>query len=447
MNSFSAPGAGLKVPDALRDVETETIRRLGKNSDEARIFSLSYLDTWKNSISLSTDAAQEEEFFVVTGDIPAMWLRDSAAQVFPYLAAVEDDEVYAVLSGVLRRQAAFILLDPYANAFNNGPTGAGDNPGDLPKPSPWVWERKYELDSLCYPLMLGFWLWKASGRTEHLGTLFREACRKVLQVSRVEQNHAASPYKFTRPTGPFASDSLPYGGRGAPGAHTGMVRSAFRPSDDRCEFPFLVPSNAMLSVALRGVSVISNQVWNDTEFANECITLADEVDNGIFAFGTAQISGQEILAFETDGMGGTLLADDANLPSLLGLPLLGWTDISDPLYQATRDFILSPSNPYFYKGSIASGVGSPHTPVNFVWPLAIATEGLTGSPASAAEALGLLARTTGGTDRMHESFNVDNPKDFTRPWFGWAAAMYAELALSVTGIDLRQYTFKHQPSI
>lgn len=438
MSDYLVQQANLRAPEALYDIVSKVSETFGPSSMEAKCFSSCFLDSWNETVFVSDITEKEQpEFFVVTGDIPAMWLRDSTAQVFPYLAASGDESVYEVLSGVLRRQIRCVNIDPYANAFNDGPVSRRGTADDLPEPGPWVWERKYELDSICAPLVLAHALWKISGRVDHLTESLRGALLKIMDLVVLEQCHENSFYTFIRPSGPFSGDSLSNSGRGDTPPFTGMSWSAFRPSDDRCEYPYLIPSNALMATALLSFVDVSRTVWMDEDLARRCEELSNQITAGILEYGIIEHDGVQVLAYEVDGRGNALLCDDANLPSLLSLPLLGWIGAEDPLYQATRKFVLSEQNPYYYSGSESAGVGSPHTPENYVWPLAIASKGLTGDRAEALESLQTLARTTGGTCRMHESFDVDNPYEFTRPWFGWATAMYAELAMKLSGIDLR----------
>ncbi len=390
--------------------------------------------------------APDGEVFVVTGDIPAMWLRDSTAQVRPYLHLAAHDPVVAdVLAAVSRRQVRYVLLDPYANAFNDGPTGDHADGYDVPAPGPWVWERKYEVDSLAAPLQLAYALWQATGRTDHLDPSFAAAARLIVQTWRLEQSHASSPYLFSRTGGPFAGDTLDRDGRGGEVAPTGMTWSGFRPSDDRCTYGYLVPANALAAVSLHGLARIATEVLADDTLAAQSRSLADEMDLGIQRHARTRVDDTEILAYEVDGMGNALVGDDANLPSLLSLPLIGWCRADDPLYLATRDVVLSARNPWYHSGIAAAGVGSPHTPHDHVWPLAITAAALTARDRThRADALEVLARTTGGTGFMHESFHVDDPTRYTREWFGWANALFTELAMDVAGIDIAGY-FPHHP--
>lgn len=425
---------------ALHKVIEQVQDALGPGRPEAVIFANAFMYTWDHTVCISAHSDPDHpEYFVRTGDIPAMWLRDSTNQMRPYLAAAADPNVLEVLVGVLRRQQRCIALDPYANAFNDGPTDQHGEPDDIPTPDPWIWERKFELDSLCAPLQLGYAIWRASGSVAHLDAQFRTMATTIVDLMVLEQEHSRSSYRFTRPHGPFSGDTLPNDGHGSETGQTGMIWSGFRPSDDRCEFGYLIPANALAVCSLGGLAEICDEVWKDHGLQSKCLNLAGEIDKGIREFGTVATDTGSMLALEVDGLGGRFVADDANLPSLLSLPVLGWIDREDDLYRRTREWILSPKNPYYYSGFFASGIGSPHTPEGYVWPIAIATAGLTGNRADAEQAASTLAATTGDTGFIHESFNVDDPLSFTRPWFGWANAVYSELILHLAGVDLAGY--------
>lgn len=376
--------------------------------------------------------------FVITGDIPAMWLRDSTAQLAPFLhVAHEDSGLADLIAAVSRRQLAYILLDPYANAFNESANGAGHK--DVFPHSPWVWERKYEIDSLAYSIQLAYDLWATTGRTDHLQS-FVEAANVVIRTWRTEQDHERnSTYRFQREDCP-ASDTLTRDGLGSITGHTGMTWAGFRPSDDACVYGYNIPGNAFAAVALRYVAELAAKVFDDRTLAKDADGLREEIEQGIERFGLVDAGGESpVYAYEVDGLGKSLLADDANVPSLLSLPMLGWCSPTDPIYQATRALILSTANPYFYSGTAASGIGSPHTPKDQVWPIALAVQGLTSDdPAEKRELLALLLATDGGTGLMHESFHVDDPTKFTRPWFSWANAMFCELALDLAGLRTYQ---------
>ena len=356
--------------------------------------------------------------FVITGDIPAMWLRDSAAQVRPLLALAEDfPPVVELVAGVLRLQVEQVLIDPYANAFRDRP--------------PWVFERKYELDSLCAPLSLGWLLWRTTGSTAHIDARFREAARAIVEHWRREQYHEPGSYIFRRR---FArrTDSLPGRGRGRPVARTGMTWSGFRPSDDACSYGYNIPANAFAAVSLdRLAALLGNE-----PLAAEARGLAAAIRGGISEYGIVDVEAGRIYAYEVDGLGGTLLLDDANVPSLLSLPYLGFCEPDDPLYRSTRDWVLGPRNPSWVPGPL-SGVSSTHGRRGWVWPLAIAMEGLTALEASEMEeAARRVEATVTGELLLHESVDPADPRRFRRRWFSWADMLYVELVLATAGIRL-----------
>ncbi|WP_030182748.1 glycoside hydrolase family 125 protein [Streptomyces violaceorubidus] len=375
--------------------------------------------------------------FVVTGDIPAMWLRDSSTQMMPYLALLTDDPALQdLLLAVLRRQFRQIAHDPYANAFNAEPSGQAHDPADLCE-DPWVWEQKYEVDSLALPLLLAHRFWLASGRTDHVPGTLRTA-RTAIAVWRTEQDHERlSTYRFRRRNGP-PSDTLPNAGRGTSVARTGMTWSGFRPSDDACAFGYNIPANLCAAAALDGTAELAHRA-HDTELAEDAARLAAELRAATVRHGTVRHPDfGPMYAYEVDGNGNAVLMDDANMPGLLSLPLVADIPTTDPVYLATRRFVLSPANPTWHRGAAAEGIGSPHTPDGHIWPIALAVQGLTSNDtAERMGALTTLLSTDAGTGQMHESFHKDDPGRFTRPWFSWANAMYAELALDTVGLGTR----------
>ena len=377
--------------------------------------------------------------FVITGDIPAMWLRDSAAQVRPFLVLSEDQEIGDMIEGVVRRQFEYVLRDPYANAFNESANGKGHQ-DDATEMSPWIWERKYEIDSLCYPIQLGYLLWKNSGRTGHFDDTFRKGVRQIIALWKMEQYHERdSNYTFERNNCPD-SDTLGRSGKGTRTGYTGMTWSGFRPSDDACAYGYLVPSNMFAVVVLRYVNEIAHHILNDSDLAREAAELAAQIDEGIRQYGIVEHDEfGPIFAYEVDGLGSANLMDDANVPSLLSIPYLGYTDAEHPIYTNTRRFILSRHNPYYYEGIAASGIGSPHTPESYIWPIALAMQGMTANDeAEQQRLLDLLLATDGGTGLMHEGFHVDRPEEYTRPWFSWANMMFCELVLMSSGIAVKR---------
>lgn len=416
------------LPRSVQRTIENVTRTLVHRPKLARMFAKCFANTLETTVKPQTDGTT----FIITGDIPAMWLRDSAAQVRPYLSLAADDEELALLiRGVVQRQIKFINHDAYANAFNETANGARWDDGDLTEMSDLVWERKYEVDSLCYPLQLAYLLWKATGDTTHFDGEFALAATRIVEVWRIEQQHEKlSNYSFHRPDSP-PSDTLSHAGKGSPVAETGMTWSGFRPSDDACQYGYLIPANMFAVVVLGYLAEIARDVLDDDTLRREAITLRAEVDAGIRTYGIFEHPRHgRIYAYETDGFGNYNLMDDANVPSLLSLPYLGYCEPHDSIYLNTRRFILSADNPYFYSGRAAQGVGSPHTPDRYIWHIALAMQALTAHDASEKERiLNALETTDGGTDLMHESFNADDPTRFTRPWFSWANSLFSELVI------------------
>ncbi|MBQ2277792.1 MAG: glycoside hydrolase family 125 protein, partial [Clostridia bacterium] len=340
----------------------------------AEMFKATYLNTIETTVKLDEHGA-----FVITGDIPAMWLRDSSAQVRHYLNLTKDDaDIRSLVASLVQRQAYCILDDPYANAFNQTKKEGGHYADTTEFDNPMAWERKYEVDSLCYPVNLAYHFMKASGTTEHLDETFKQACLKILDTFETEQYHAEkSAYRFSRSNCP-PSDTLKCGGMGTPVAYTGMTWSGFRPSDDACELHYLIPSEMFAVVILGYMAEIAETVWNDKAMAERALKLRGEIDDGIKKYGTFEHPEfGTIYAYEADGLGNQNFMDDANVPSLLSLPYLGYCGADDPIYQNTRRFILSKNNPYYYEGTAAKGIGSPHTPKNYIWHVSLAMQGLT----------------------------------------------------------------------
>jgi meiotically up-regulated gene 157 (Mug157) protein len=336
-----------------------------------------------------------------------------------------------LIKGLIHRHAYCILLEPYANAFLKDPNEKGWD--DLPKNKPGVHERKWEVDSLCYAMRLSYQYWKATNDASAFDDEWQNAMRLIVKTFRVEQfKDGQSPYKFIRRT-TVMIDAPPFEGTGNPVKPVGLIRSAFRPSDDSTVFPFLIPSNAFAVVELRHLSEIFTAALKDQEFADECRVLADEVEKAIskYAIGAHDNFGQ-IYAFEVDGFGNRLFMDDANVPNLMSLPYLGFVKADDKIYQNTRRLLLSEYNPYFRRGKYATGNGSPHTGKTSVWHLGIIMRALTSTEESEIrDCLAMLKRTHAGTGFMHESFDPDNPKEFTRHWFAWANTIFGELILKI----------------
>lgn len=395
------------------------------------LFANCYVNTYTTTLQKQDDGTT----FVITGDIPAMWLRDSAAQVRPYLMiANEDEAIKDMLIGVVNRQIDFIIHDPYANAFNASASGDRYH-DDNTEMTPHIWERKYEVDSLCYPIQLAYLLWKTTGDTSHFNDKFRQAAQIIIDTFITEQDHEKnSSYRFEREN-VRQSDTLIRDGKGNKVVPTGMTWSAFRPSDDACMYGYLVPANMFATVILDYITEISTEILNDDNLAEASKKLSGEIRAGIEKYGTIEhpIHGK-VYVYETDGAGQYNIMDDANVPSLLSAPYLGYCTFDDEVYQNTRKMILSRDNPYYYEGKQAKGIGSPHTFDHYVWHIALSIEGMTAIDQKEKERiLKTLISTDGDTGFMHEGFNASDPAEFTREWFAWSNSMFSEFVLSLIG--------------
>ncbi|MBD5461106.1 MAG: glycoside hydrolase family 125 protein [Lachnospiraceae bacterium] len=414
----------MEIPEILRKRAAELETYYGDHYEAlAPLVSQCFLNTMETTVRQLEDGS----YFVITGDIPAMWLRDSSAQVRPYVKyAKEDGKLQEILEGIIAKQAAFVCVDPYANAFNESANGAGHRDDTILNDH--VWERKYEVDSLCAPLYLGYYYWKATGIDRIFTRDYYNMITAIADTFTVEQDHVKSPYFFQRYNCP-KTDTLPNGGRGNAVKVTGMTWSGFRPSDDCCDYGYLIPANMMAVKAMRFAEEICRDCYKEEELAARCRGLSEEIQKGIREYGMVEHPAYgRIYAYETDGAGHYNLMDDANSPSLLAMPYLGYCDREDPFYQNTRRFILSADNPYYFQGSLAKGVGSPHTPEGYVWHIGIVMQALTsGSREEILECLKMLAETHAGTNYMHESFDPSAPEEYTRPWFAWANTLFAEL--------------------
>lgn len=368
--------------------------------------------------------------YVITGDIDAMWLRDSSAQVWPYLQFVnEDGALKKLIAGVIGHQVKCILKDPYANAFYGDPAKVGEWKSDITDMKPGVHERKWEIDSLCYPIRLAYHYWKKTGDKKPFDTDWKNSISSILTVFKAQQRKTdKGPYHFERET-TKPTDSQPMVGYGFPVNPVGLICSAFRPSDDATIFPFLIPSNFFAVSSLKQAAEMVTALYNDAELSAGLLALAKEVETAIQQYGIFNHPKYgKIYAFEVDGFGSTYLMDDANVPSLLALPYLGALDANDPIYVNTRKFVWSADNPYFYKGTAAEGIGGPHVGQDMIWPMSITIRALTsGNKEEIKSCIQMLQKTHGGTGFMHESFHKDNAAKFSRAWFAWSNTLFGEL--------------------
>lgn len=383
-----------------------------------------------NTIETTVTQLEDGSYFVITGDIPAMWLRDSAAQLKPYVPyAKEDEDLQAILRSVIQKYTFYVRLDPYTNAFNSRPQNGYTEDDRSNFQSGWIWERKYEVDSLCAPLYLAHQYYQVTGDKSIFTEEFRLMIQTIADTFTTEQRHDRSPYWFVREHAWAPSDTLPMHGRGRPVNFTGMTWSGFRPSDDSCKFGYLIPSNMMAAVALDYAGELLQAGFEDPALEARCKSLAAEIRDGIETYGVCDHPKYgRIYAYETDGFGNYNLMDDANSPSLLSIPYIGYKPAEDPIYQNTRRFVLSQDNPYYFVGKAAKGIGSPHTPPRYIWHIGLVMQILTSlDPAEKRECLDMLARTHAGTNYMHEGFDADDPARFTRPWFAWANTLFAQM--------------------
>jgi hypothetical protein len=391
-----------------------------------------FTNCFPNTLDTTVEVGEFEgkpDTAVITGDIPAMWLRDSSAQVWPYLPlAAKDAALQKLLEGVIRRQTRCLLIDPYANSFmaDLSAPPLGWSVKDKTEMKPGVGERKYELDSLCYPIRLAHGYWKATGDTSPFDTRWKKAMQLVLQTMRVQQRKdGLGPYRFQR-SAENPTDSL-VNGIGNPVKPVGLIASCFRPSDDACILPFLVPSNLFAVASLRQLAEMAETVLNDNGMAAEAGSLAKEVETALRQYAIVDTALGSIWAYEVDGYGGRVLMDDANVPSLLGLPYLECSP--DPaLYARTRNFVWSEKNPWFFKGKAGEGIGGPHIGRDMIWPMSQIIFALTSnSDLEIVRTIQMLQRSSANSGFMHESYHKDDPARFTRAWFAWANTLFGEL--------------------
>jgi len=429
----------VRIPEAKRKFKSPAVERTIErvqsaigNKELAWMFGNCFPNTLDTTVDFEIVNGRPDTY-VITGDIDAMWLRDSSAQVWPYLPLMpEDPQLQQLIAGVINRQTKCILLDPYANAFYKDASKVSEWKSDFTEMKPGVHERKWEVDSLCYPIRLAYAYWKISKDTAPFDAGWREAISKTVQTFREQQRlHGKGPYHFMRRT-EWQTDTVAGHGYGNPGRPVGLICSTFRPSDDATVFPYLVPANFFAVVSLRQAAEMLEQIQHDTKLAAECRALADEVEQALHKYAIVQHAklGQ-VYAYEVDGYGNYYCIDDGNVPSLLSLPYLGAVKPEDKTYQNTRHLVLSEANPYYCQGKAANGPGGPHVGMDMIWPLGLIVEGLTATQdREIKQCLATLQKTHAGTGFMHEAFNKDNPNQFTRSWFAWANTIFGELVLN-----------------
>ena len=372
--------------------------------------------------------------FVITGDIDAMWLRDSSAQVWPYLPLMKEDKnLQELIKGVINRQVKCILKDPYANAFYKDENKISEWKDDKTAMKPGVHERKWEVDSLCYPIRLAHGYWAATGDITPFDKDWVEAMKLIVQTFQEQQRMDNNgPYKFQRQT-TNPTDSVPLDGYGYPTSRVGLIHSMFRPSDDATVFTYNVPGNYFALIALSQLIEMKNVAHFSDNEMSDIKKLGNKISDNLDTICVMNHSVfGEIYAYEVNGFGSYSLMDDSNLPSLLSLAYLFPSEQENKVYQNTRKYVLSNNNPFFFKGKAAEGIGGPHVGMDYIWPLSITMRGLTSTDdEEIKKCLNMLQQTHAGTGFMHEAFHKDDATKFTRKWFAWANTLFGELVWKV----------------
>ncbi len=432
----SASYPTVRIPLARRNFRSKSVekaisefRKNVKDQELAWLFENCFPNTLDTTVTHQLTEGRPDTY-VITGDIDAMWLRDSSAQVWPYLKFIKKDEpLRQLVAGVINRQTQGILKDPYANAFYNDDTKVGEWSTDLTAMQPGVHERKWEIDSLCYPIRLAHAYWTITGDTKPFDAQWQQAVKATLKTFREQQRkYGLGPYKFQRETA-WATDGVPMSGYGYPVKPVGLICSMFRPSDDATIYPFLIPSNFFAVTSLRQAATMLQAIAKDKATAGELTALADEVEKALAEHAVVDHPKfGKVYAYEVNGFGSYNLMDDANVPSLLSLPYFGAMEVTDPVYQNTRKMLLSENNPFYFKGKAAAGIGGPHVGLDMIWPMSITMQALTSTDQQEIkDCIAMLKKTHGDTGFMHESFHKDDPKKFTRAWFAWANTLFGEL--------------------
>jgi meiotically up-regulated gene 157 (Mug157) protein len=426
------PYTDRKFKDAM--VEETIVRIKSKCADKelAWLFENCFPNTLDTTVNYALKDGKPDTF-VITGDINAMWLRDSTAQVWPYLEiSVDSPPLQDLILGVINRQSDCVRIDPYANAFNNGP-GKSEWETDHTEMKPYLHERKWEVDSLCYTIRLAYHFWKKTGRLDAFTENWKQSALAIIKTFKEQQRlDNKGPYRFGRTTS-WSTDTVPGNGYGNVTKPNGMIHSIFRPSDDATQYPFLIPSNLFAVTSLIQLAEIFTYIYKEELNSKKCTELANEIKIAIQKFGIHKhLQFGEIYAMEVDGFGNALFQDDANVPNLLSLPYLGCLNPNDKIYQNTRKFVLSEFNPYYFKGKVAEGIGSPHTLRDQIWPMSIIMRAMTSkSDEEILKQLRCLKKTHANTGFMHESFDKEDAAKFTRKWFAWANTLFGELILKI----------------
>lgn len=387
--------------------------------------------------------------FIVTGDINAEWLRDSTNQLAQYQKlSKKDKRIETLILGAINTQAEYVIQSPYCNAFqpplpselDPSDNGQADTVHPVYEPSR-VFECKYELDSLAHFLSLSNQFYETTESTEFATSRWLKAIDRVLSVLDDQSRSTFDPetgiyrrqvYRFQRQTD-TGTETLNLAGNGNPlNWGTGLVRSAFRPSDDATILGFLVPANAMMAVELKRLAKTLAAVGK-SKLAEKVQARGETIEKGVWEYGVIEHKKWgKVFAFEVDGYGSSIFMDDANLPSLLALPLLGFVKVDDPTYQNTRRMILSKEgNPYYLEGLQFKGIGGPHIGLQNAWPLSLLVQAMTTDNDTEIGELLQAVKEASPLGLIHESVNVDYTSDYTRSWFAWANSVFAQTILDI----------------
>ncbi|EON60899.1 hypothetical protein W97_00109 [Coniosporium apollinis CBS 100218] len=396
------------------------------------------------------DAWEGAQSFIVTGDINAEWLRDSTNQLAQYQTlAKKDAAIHDLILGAINTQAEYVIGSPYCNAFQPPPpsnlaasaNGQEDTVHPAYEPS-FVFECKYELDSLAAFLSLTNQFHAHTASSAFLTPRWYKALDTLLAVldeqakptfnsetGQLELNE----YRFQRQTS-TGTETLNLAGIGNPLAGgTGLIRSAFRPSDDATILGFFIPANAMMSVELKRAAAMLRAAGGKADVAAELQRRGEAIAAGVWEHGVVTHKKYgHVFAFEVDGYGSSIIMDDANLPSLLALPLLGFVTAKDTTYQNTRRMVLEQAgNPYFLKGAEFQGIGGPHIGLQNAWPMSLLVQAMTSEDDAEIEQALEFVKKASGLGLVHESVNVNTVRDYTRSWFAWANSVFAQTILEL----------------
>ncbi|KZT59039.1 glycoside hydrolase family 125 protein [Calocera cornea HHB12733] len=417
-----------------------------KDPDLARLFENTFPNTLDTTIKYFNQT--ENLAFIITGAKPvyrAQWLRDTANQLHVYQSLLKEDrQLQALWKAVLHNEARYITAYPYCGAFQPPPeSGLPPSVNDYaldvtvnpPVDNQTVFECKYEIDSLCGFLKLSRTYYLNTNDSSFADVDWYTAISQIFRVmdeqsqgTYTEDFHVVSYYNWTGTAGSL-SPPVPNGGNGEPKAYTGMVGTSHRPSDDLSTFAFLIPANAMLSVEMTYLASMLDSINVTSPLSSSARQWSSKIQQGIAAHGI--VNGG--YAYETNGLGAVYLMDDANVPSLLALPYLGFLDKSDVTYVATRQRLLSRQNPYYAAGQTFLGIGGPHVGnLDNVWPMSLVS-GIFGTDddAEIITMVDAILQNTGGLGLIHESVNIFNQSDYSRPWFAWANSYFAEMILDI----------------